>query len=117
MRYFIATVCLLIFSLAASSQNAITPNEINISITSATSREDLAALANQLKTQGILFRYTPQFGPNRSLTGIAYRLFTTNEQLLVQCDMKDLKIQGVSAGFHLIKENGQFTVVCAGNCP
>jgi hypothetical protein len=117
MKCLVLSFFLLLCGFAVSAQSTITPEQINVTITSATTREELASLANQLNAQGILFRYKPQFGSNRTLTGIAYRLYTSSEQQLAQCDMTDLKIQGASAGFRLLKENGQYSVVCAGNCP
>lgn len=66
-------------------QNIINSTEVNVTINSETTREQLFQIRNELLTVGMDFLYTPQFDQNRKLISLSYSVrSTTGNQTLVE---------------------------------
>lgn len=105
-----------LISSAASAQNIITENEVNIEINHNTTREQLSQMYTELNALGLVFRYNPQFDNNKKLTAIQYRISTADGVDLGTVDMTNLQNPSSSTKILLTKTEGHYTVVCLGNC-
>lgn len=113
---FLIAVALVSMSGTLSAQNTINAENIQVNISSATSREELTTLRTQCLEQGIEFNYNPRFNQNRQLIGIAFILKSTNGDTLGQTGMMDLTAPNSRASFRLHKENNKFVADCVGSC-
>ena len=90
------------------AQNIVTSNEVNLTLSTTTSREQLFQLRNDMIAQGLDFQYTPQFDANRILIGISYSVRTTTGGLVVCQSNNNVNLTATSAHIHLVKQNGKF---------
>ncbi|MBM3448202.1 MAG: DUF3316 domain-containing protein [Bacteroidetes bacterium] len=75
----------LFLGTSVFGQNIINSNEVNVTINSETTREQLFQIRNELLTVGMDFLYTPQFDQNRKLVSLSYSVrSTTGNQTLVE---------------------------------
>lgn len=110
-------IILAIFtSLAASSQNVISSENISVEITNETTREALIGLRTDLSAQGINFTYNPQFDNNRKLVAISYRIALTNGTVLGEVKQATVNAPGSKTKFTLAKQEGVFKVTCLDKC-
>jgi len=107
LRSLLVAAALTIGS-SVMAQNIISSNEVNLTISSTTTREQLFQLRTDLIGQGLDFQYTPQFDANRNLIGIAYTVRTTTGGLVVCQSNNNVNLTATSAHIHLVKQNGKF---------
>jgi hypothetical protein len=107
LRSLLVAAALTIGS-SVMAQNIISNNEVNLTISSTTTREQLFQLRTDLIAQGLDFQYTPQFDANRNLIGIAYTVRTTTGGLVVCQSNNNVNLTATSAHIHLVKQNGKF---------
>lgn len=105
-----------LISTAASAQNVISENEVNIEINHNTSREELSQMFTDLSAVGITFKYRPQFDHDRKLIGIEYRIFNSEGVELGAVEQTPLTNPAISTKIILAKTDGHFAVVCLGTC-
>jgi hypothetical protein len=119
MKLFRITLALvaLMTSTTIFSQNIINSNIIQVTITGTTSRADLANMANEMKTQGINFRYSPNFDSNAKLIGIKYVILDQAGVELGKAENMKLNVEGSKTQFRLRKEQNGFQMICTGSCP
>ncbi len=106
---------LMTIGLSSFAQNIVSENDINITINGQTSREELAAYAQQMRAIGVDFLYRPQFDGNRHLIGIEYTL-KAGSTIIGTVEQTNLKAAGTQTKFHIVKANGVFTAQCLGVC-
>lgn len=90
------------------AQNIVSSNEVNLTLSTSTTREQLFQLRNEMITQGLDFQYTPQFDANRVLIGISYSVQTTAGGLVVCQSKNNVNLTATTAHIHLVKQNGKF---------
>jgi len=98
----------LTIGTSVMAQNIITSNEVSLTLSTTTTREQLFQLRNDLIAQGLDFQYTPQFDANRTLIGITYSVRTTTGGLVVCKSNNNVNLTATSAHIHLVKQNGKF---------
>jgi hypothetical protein len=98
----------LIMGSSVMAQNIVTSNEVNITLSSTTTREQLFQLRNDMIAQGLDFQYTPKFDANRNLIGISYSVRATTGGLVVCQSNSNVNLTATSAHIHLVKQNGKF---------
>ena len=98
----------LMVGTSVMAQNIITSNEVNLTLSTSTTREQLFQLRNEMIAQGIDFQYTPQFDSNRNLIGIAYSVRTTAGGTVVCQSNNNVNLTASAAHIHLVKQNGKF---------
>ncbi|MFN4885440.1 MAG: hypothetical protein ACK5EW_05465 [Bacteroidota bacterium] len=75
----------LLIGTGMFGQNIINSTEVNVTINSETTREQLFQIRNELLIVGMDFLYTPQFDQNRKLVSLSYSVrSTTGNQTLVE---------------------------------
>ncbi len=113
MKIFIAFIfsCL---SLGVWAQQSITATESQFVIDGTTSREELAALRNELHTHGIAFNYNPRFAPDRSLHGIEFSINGNDGALSGQGSHPKLNQQGSKIVVHLNKTTNALEITYEG---
>ncbi len=96
------------------AQNTITATEAHITITAATTRQDLAQLRTDLLAQGIDFRYNPQFDGQRNIIAITYTITANNGAITGSGQHMSLKAPNASLTFHVNKTAGTCTFETVG---
>ncbi len=109
IRTLLFTLCFAI-GFAVSAQNIITATEAHITITTNTTREDLMHLRNDLKAQGIDFKYQPQFDNERKIVSITFTVSANDGAITGSGAHTALKTTNASVTFHVNKTTGTFTV-------
>ncbi|MFZ4785541.1 MAG: hypothetical protein ACOYLH_08690 [Flavobacteriales bacterium] len=110
------TALALFAGTALFAQNTITADEVNITITSETSREQLWQLRQEMQVQGIDFLYTPRFDNNRKLIGIEYTVKRSDGTVLGTASNNQLMNPNASSKIILAKQNNKFEATCIGTC-
>ena len=98
----------LVLGSSVMAQNIVSSNEVNLTLSSTTTREQLFQLRNDMIAQGLDFQYTPQFDSNRNLIGISYAVRTTTGGLVVCQSNNTVNLTAAAAHIHLVKQNGKF---------
>ena len=98
----------LVLGSSVMAQNIVSSNEVNLTLSSTTTREQLFQLRNDMIAQGLDFQYTPQFDSNRNLIGISYAVRTTTGGLVVCQSNNTVNLTASAAHIHLVKQNGKF---------
>jgi hypothetical protein len=101
-------VAALAFGSSAIAQNIVSSNEVNLTLSTTTTREQLFQLRSDMIAQGLDFQYTPQFDASRNLIGIAYSVRTTTGGLVVCQSNNTVNLTASAAHIHLVKQNGKF---------
>ena len=107
LRSFLVAAALTVGS-SVMAQNIVTSNEVNLTLSSTTTREQLFQLRNEMIAQGLDFQYTPRFDANRTLIGISYSVRTTTGGAIVCQSNDNVNLTASSAHIHLVKQNGNF---------
>jgi hypothetical protein len=104
--------------ISSSAQNLITADEVSVSISGTTSREQLFEIRTGLLQYGLDFRYEPQFDNQRKLRSIHYQVSDqqTGSVIGVADSAGDLQNPGVTTAFRLVRTNGVFAATCFGVC-
>jgi hypothetical protein len=103
------------FTIPSFAQNIITNDEVYVTITGETTREELGALREQLLTVGVDFKYYPGFNSDRKLMSIRVE-FTADADHVGTGDNPAISAAGQKLQFHMKKENGAITTWCVGTC-
>lgn len=106
----ILTALFLVTGISSFAQNIITETEANITITGATTREDLMDLRRDLLTQGFDFRYVPQFDSQRKLISITFTITTNDGNLSGSGEHTALQATGAKLKFVVNKSTNTVTV-------
>jgi len=104
------TVLFLTTGIFGFAQNIITDNEANITITGATSREDLMHLRQDLLAQGFDFQYAPQFDAQRKLISMTFTITANNGSLAGSGQHTSLQTTGAKLKFVVNKSANTVTV-------
>ncbi|MEN9942710.1 MAG: hypothetical protein RLZZ91_711 [Bacteroidota bacterium] len=107
LRSLLVAAALTIGS-SVMAQNIVSSNEVNLTLSTSTTREQLFQLRNEMIAQGLDFQYTPQFDANRTLIGISYSVRTTTGGLVVCQSNNNVNLTAAAAHIHLVKQNGNF---------
>lgn len=97
MKHFL-TALLLCLGTAVFAQSS---NTIDVTISGQTSREQLAQLRKDLRVQGVVFNYAPQFDNQRRLTAIQYKVSTAENVLIGEGSHTALQQAGANVTFHV----------------
>ena len=98
----------LVMGSSVMAQNIVSSNEVNLTLSTTTTREQLFQLRNDMIALGLDFQYTPQFDSNRNLIGISYAVRTTTGGLVVCQSNNTVNLTASAAHIHLVKHNGKF---------
>lgn len=115
LRTVLASAFLLL-SVSSFAQTLISDSQISVTITGATTREELAQTTNQLHALGIKFSYNPVFDGQRHLTGISFEVTGTNGSAAAKAANDKLATPGQMVQFKMNKVNDKWGVACAGKC-
>ncbi len=98
------------------SQDVVAQSQENIDLTisNETSREQLWEMHESLKEQGINFKYQPEFNQNRVLTGIKVQI-VTNDGFEGNFENLNL-VDGAQVKIIRNFEEGAEVPFCVGNC-
>jgi hypothetical protein len=102
MKHFIALIFGFL-SLGMWAQTTINASEAQFVIDGTTSREELATLHTQLRTNGFTFTYNPLFAPDRSLHGIEFTITANEGSLVGTASHTKLNHQGSKILVHINK--------------
>lgn len=109
LRTLLFTICFAA-GFGAYAQNVITATEAHITITGATSRQDLATLRNDLMAQGIDFRYIPNFDAERNLISLDFTVSANDGTVTASAMNMNMKAPNASIIFHVNKTNNTCTI-------
>jgi hypothetical protein len=108
LRTLLFTICFAA-GFSAFAQNTITSTEAHITITGATSRQDLATLRSDLLAQGIDFRYTPNFDAERNLISLDFTVTANDGAVSGSAMNMNMKNPNATIVFHINKTNNTCT--------
>jgi len=117
MKYlrYLLILSVVALALPSFSQNVITADEVFVTITGETSREELGALRTQLQQVGVDFQYYPGFNSERKLMG-AKVVFTADAEHTATAENQQLSSPTEKLQFHMTKADGVITLWCVGTC-
>ena len=101
-------VAALTVGTTVMAQNIVSSTEVNLTLSTTTTREQLFQLREEMIAQGLDFQYTPQFDANRALIGIAYSVRTTTGGVVICQSNNNVNLTAAAAHIHLVKQNGNF---------
>lgn len=114
LRYLLI-MSIVALAIPSFSQNVITNDEVFVTITGETSREELGTLRTQLQAVGIDFQYFPGFNSERMLMGIKI-IVKADEAHTGTADNQMLSAPQQKIQFHMTKVDGAITTWCVGTC-
>jgi len=103
-----------VMSLGLFAQQTINATEAHFEIDGSTSREELAALNNELYANGFKFVYQPNMAPDRTLHGLTFTISANEGQLIGEGSHSKLNYKGAKITVDINKTTNHVEISYAG---
>jgi hypothetical protein len=90
-------------------QNTVSAQAVDVTINGQTTREELALLNKELRAQGLVFNYIPQFDNDRKLLSLQYKVTTTDNTIIGTGGHEALQTAGAKVRFQIAVPTKTFT--------
>jgi hypothetical protein len=108
VKFFLVALCALAFG-EVFGQNTISADVVDVTINGQTTREELALLNKEMRAQGLVFNYKPQFDNDRRLLSLQYKVTTTDNTIIGTGGHETLQTAGAKVRFQIAVPTKAFT--------
>jgi hypothetical protein len=90
-------------------QNTVSAETVDVTISGQTTREELALLNKEMRAQGLVFNYIPQFDNDRKLLSLQYKVTTSDNTIIGTGGHEALQTSGAKVRFQIAVPTKTFT--------
>lgn len=108
VKFFLVALCTLAIG-EVFGQKTISAEVVDVTISGQTTREELALLNKEMRAQGLVFNYIPQFDNDRKLLSLQYKVTTTDNTVIGTGGHEALQSEGAKVRFQIAVPTKTFT--------
>jgi hypothetical protein len=108
VKFFLVALCTMAFG-EIFGQKTISAEAIDVTINGQTTREELALINKEMRAQGLVFNYKPQFDNDRKLLSLQYKITTTDNTIIGTGGHETLQTAGAKVRFQIAVPTKAFT--------
>lgn len=109
LKVFLIAICTFACSEVFAQQQVITSETVDVTISGETTREQLAIINKEMRAQGLVFNYIPQFDGQRKLLSLQYKVSTADNTLIGTGGHEALQTAGAQVRFQIAVPTKTFT--------